>query len=903
MNKYLLSAAAVALLSAGIYSVAQESDAPEGQISTFPIAEFSPADGSAVKSIDFVKIGLVMEDPAQPMINMERISEITLTPASGDAIKAVECGEPEFKEPNVLFYPISFGETITEAGTYTVSVPEGVFYEAVWDNTASDFVNNGRVNEASTIVITVDSSIKSPIMNYTLHPASGSKMESLSGLVITFDSYGVADMIQVDESGCVISNGEKEFGCSISHDWSGDYSGKAFTVSFMDSDDYVEAITEEGEWTLTFPAGAFSYNNEVSDEITAVYTIGTVENPDYKWVYPSVDKMELPQNSVFTLEISCENATEISYEPAVENAAVTVKYAGKEVAKVENAMTEKGFSFGDNYGEGFVSFRVNGSVLGYGAILEVSAEEGAFTINGHPSPALHYMVSMVNNRSYEVTPENGSVVAMPAESDEAVNVTFSFMDLWDDPLNVSAEAYPIDDEIVGIRVSYNGESVSSASYTKSASEGNFVISIDKAVFAEPGKLVIDADEGAFTVEGKASPKIDYVCTFGEKKVYENIITPTPGKEVELKDLKEIKVEFPDAENVTVDEAKTYVIFYLPGTTYPTQSPSITAVEDAGHPAFIIHFEEVEEVAAPVGGMARLVIGRGTFNIDGVKSDDITASWDVLRNGEVDLSWVASPEKTIVNAGQGIYATFVFNEYETISLSSDFRDKAVVTFAGETIPSSECEFMCDGGFKLLLNLYEERFCDKSLTGELRVQIPEGCITVSGKVVPAIDFTWDVVEAKDYTYVFDPAAGSTVSSLSTITVEIPEAETGEVYNANGISLRASDYSSFNKPTSVEVVEGAAHATFRITFENAPTKNGEYVLSIFLGTFTLDGAYDSPTIDIIYNLDTNSGVEGVENASTVTVYTLGGVLLHKDAPASVLDTLKKGIYIVNGKKQSIR
>lgn len=905
MNKYLLSAATITLLSAGVYSVAQESGTPEGQESTFAIVEFTPADGSVVKAIESVRLGVRMEGEATPMINMERISEITLTSASGVTIKAVSSDEPGFKEPDILMLPVSFGEPVTESGTYTLSVPAGVIYEAVWDNSADAFVGNGRVNEAASITITVDASAKSPIMDYTLIPASGSKLTSLSGLKLIFNSYGPVSMIQANPDGCVISNGTTEYGVLFGMDWSGEYEGKSFNVFIVDGEGEDVEITEDGEWTLVFPAGAFTYENEVSEEITATYTIGKDIVPDYKWVYPAVNSIDIPENAIYTLEIPCEGASSISYEPAVENAAVTVKFAGEELSKVSNVKTEKGYALGDNYDEDFVAFSINApQVFTHSGYLEVKAEAGAFTIDGNPSPELSYMVYMVNNMSYVVSPENGITMAMPAEDEETVNVTFSFFDMWDDPYEVSVEEFPIEGEISTIRVSYDGESVSSQSYVKSAGNGEFVIAIDRGVIAQPGKLEINADEGAFTVNGKASPAIAYSCSFGEVKSYEAVVSPAPETEVSLSDLKAITVSFPEAKSAVVNEDEKFVVLRLPGAVYPNQTPEITAVEGAEYPTFIIHYDNIEDIAAPTGGAASLTIDKGTFTIDGdVRSEEITSYWNVLRDGEVDLTWTASPEKTIVNAGYGIYAAFVFNEYESVRIDRANIGNAVVTFAGETVPASECEFMVSEGFKLLVNLYSDRFCDKSLEGELKVEIPEGCITVSGEELPAISFTWNVVGVKEYTYVLNPAAGSTVASLSEITIEFPEAKTGELFNENFITLRANDYSSMSKPTSIEAVENAEHATFKITFGDAPTKNGKYTLSLFMGTFTLDGAQESPTIDVEYTLDENSGVAGIEAGSTVTVYTLGGVLLHKDAPASVLDTLAKGIYVINGKKHTIR
>lgn len=895
MNKTLLYS--LLLVSgigvAGSYAVAQDSESEANE--TFEISGFKPGNGEAVKSISTVTISVPMMDI---YIDEEKIGNITVTNGEVTAKAEGTGGIRPNDDETLIECEIEFDATLDTPGVYTLTVPAGI----IKDN------ETGSVNKEASTTIVVDPSVKAGMDLYFFNPEDGSSVNNISKIKIGFPSFSYNDMITVNDEcvePAVISNGTTSYKCEIAPDWSWSGEGMGFDITVSGSE---SKITEEGKWTLTIPAGAFIHVDELSPAITAEYTVDS-SVAKYKWTVPSEYTMNMPTGRMATVMFECEGAESVDYTPANPDAKITVSYGKEEIARVENASTEAGYSLADNYKEPYAEFRINSELMKYGAVLSITADEGAFTIDGEASPKLSYMVSVLNNIPYTATPANKSVQDMPAATAENVEISFAFADDFDDPLDVSAEEFAMPGQIPGIRISYCGESVALADVEKSAADGKFVLSIKRDVFDKEGILAVEGDEGAFTVNGKASPAIVYSCTFGEIKEYKSVITPAPGTEVNLEDLINITISFPDAETAEFDSENQYFVLSLPGAGYPGD-PVVTKVEDAECPTFNINFDRVLEIAAPVGGAASLRIGEGTFVLDGKNSSpEIKTVWDVKRTVEIDTSWVPSPNDgyDIVNSGYGIYAALVFNEFESLRMTSDFYDKVVVKFNDEVLPRGEYETSISEGFKLLISLYTDRFCDKSVEGTMSVEIPEGCLTVSGETVPAISYTWKVVSAKDYTYKLTPAAEGTVNSLDEIILEFPNAEKGELYQMAWITLRSSDYSTFPliKASEVTAVEGAEHPTFRIKFENGPQADGQYVFSVSANTFTLDGSQGSPDIRVDYTLSDYSGVEGItpDSDGNVTVYSIDGRLVMKDMPAESLKNLKRGIYVVNGKKYIIK
>lgn len=438
----------------------------------------------------------------------------------------------------------------------------------------------------------------------------------------------------------------------------------------------------------------------------------------------------------------------------------------------------------------------------------------------------------------------------------------------------------------------------------------FIIEISKEIFSVAGELKITADEGAFTVNGtEASPAISYTAKFGTVKEYEYEFTPTVGSEIS--EWKEFTLTFPEAKTIAIDESNADFLLQQ-GFSWGIQIPTSDVTVSGNTATF-----KVQSEGSPKDGTLTLRIVEGSFIIDGTTpSPDIAGSWTYKRASGVDFSWKASPEGKIVNMGYGLSFAIVFADDETVSSGDAYKD-IVVKFNDEELPAYNYNddsvmgyqkqteygnpalmFMVSGG-----NIY-----DKTTTGTVSVSIPAGAVKVSGQPNPeAIEYTWQVIEEKEYTYVVTPTDGQTVKSLSEITIEFPEAETaklGEYFQNGWVSVKQG-YSVIAKAETVEAVEDAEHPTFKIALSQTIDTSGEYTVEIWDGAFYLDGAQGSPTIKLSYTVDPDySGISGiVADPESMTVVNLQGIIVLRDADAEAVKSLPAGIYIVNGKKISVK
>ena len=101
------------------------------------------------------------------------------------------------------------------------------------------------------------------------------------------------------------------------------------------------------------------------------------------------------------------------------------------------------------------------------------------------------------------------------------------------------------------------------------------------------------------------------------------------------------------------------------------------------------------------------------------------------------------------------------------------------------------------------------------------------------------------------------------------------------------------------------------FNIKFMNADeepidaiTADGDWTLTIQSGAFTYDGDTNA-LITAVYHVDHTVGVAEIEGAEdgTVTVVSIDGKVLLRNAPADAVNGLENGLYIVNGKKVLVK
>ena len=245
----------------------------------------SPTTGSTMRSIKQITLSYNMESGLYLEPNEDLLDQITLTPKnSGTAISASSTGA--FSEAGL---PVIFATPVTADGEYTLSVPAGFFVEKEVVEYNGDYISqdkaNGFKSAALTAEYTVSASALTVFGGYSLEPANDQTVKDISTIAISFPNIpaeAASSLYQSAPNSISISNGTDTYAGSAMQDWNYEGEGMKFNIRFMNADEEpIDAITADGDWTLTIQSGAFSYDGDSNDLITAVYhvdhTVGVAE--------------------------------------------------------------------------------------------------------------------------------------------------------------------------------------------------------------------------------------------------------------------------------------------------------------------------------------------------------------------------------------------------------------------------------------------------------------------------------------------------------------------------------------------------------------------------------------------------------------------------------------------------
>ena len=395
-------------------------------------------------------------------------------------------------------------------------------------------------------------------------------------------------------------------------------------------------------------------------------------------------------------------------------------------------------------------------------------------------------------------------------------------------------------------------------------------------------MVVNA--GAFSFEGESSPEIVAEYTI-DSEAPDYPIWPAPGSTIT--DASEFIIEFSGAYDVEFT-GSTFDFMLTNGGSYASPGMDCTPVEGKSN-AFRLTLPEGAQ--NPPMGRLQLIINEGAFELDGTPSPMISATYTLEH--QVSTEWTATPENTIVIGDFGINWGFVFDESAVVSVANPsgisvrINDEEVTGY----------EIMAENNY-LLMGIY-----DMSLlkAGTLSVTVEADAIKLSGASGPAIEYSWELLENKTFTYEVSPSGGGIAGDLSKITVRFPEATSVDVFNAYGATLRGQN--NYICTATVTVVENAEVPTVELTFNPAPTEDDAYTLQCMQGAFVLDEVFESPSIEVVYNLVTGIDMIGIDADTPVTVVTVDGRVLYRDTPAGSIRDLEKGIYIINGRKTLIK
>lgn len=187
------------------------------------------------------------------------------------------------------------------------------------------------------------------------------------------------------------------------------------------------------------------------------------------------------------------------------------------------------------------------------------------------------------------------------------------------------------------------------------------------------------------------------------------------------------------------------------------------------------------------------------------------------------------------------------------------------------------------------------------GEYRIKIPAGVFgnkawydsdCLSGACNAATTLYYTVgKEATEITYTADPADGSKVDALGTVTID---------YNTTSIMASCGQIVIYKDGKELKKVEAEVvykdpndfnEVSHKATVAVNATEKGVYTIEIPEGYFNDENGDPIPAVTLTYYVGVASGIQNINAAiSNGTVYNLNGVKVNKAT---------KGIFIVNGKK----
>lgn len=156
--------------------------------------------------------------------------------------------------------------------------------------------------------------------------------------------------------------------------------------------------------------------------------------------------------------------------------------------------------------------------------------------------------------------------------------------------------------------------------------------------------------------------------------------------------------------------------------------------------------------------------------------------------------------------------------------------------------------------------------------------------------------------DVTVTLDPAPGTVTEIPEKIIVTLTEAQSA---GANGINPTLTDEKGNSYGIDLQIYWDGEWNQLEMNLANgAITADGTYTLTIPAGALTWDDNSDNVNKEDIvftYIIGTSTGIDNiVANAGgKVDVYTINGVSVLRNADAAAVKALKKGLYIINGKK----
>ena len=594
-----------------------------------------PATGSTMKSISTVDLYIpVFKNYG---FGNDETKAITLTPENGEPITGEALNQDMNEDQTAVKLTYSFGD-ITAAGTYTLNVPEGMFFDATYNEAtdAFDRIPGGEANSALTATYTVDPAYVSPLDVYSFTPATGVK--SLDEVIISF-TKAAPGAITINENTfwdyVTISNGTTEYDAVIDRSYSGEECS-AFKFFFTDENEDDAIITEEGQWTLNIPAGRFAMGTQLSPAIETTFSVGA-----------------------YTLTPAAGSTTSnLTKFTLAFNGAKTVVYNDTAIT-----LEGEGFSASTTDANGVGTFTILfGSTPYTAGEYTLTIPAGAFTVDGVASEAITAKYTF--KPAWVLTPAPGSTV----ESLDEITIEFP-----------EADEASFNDGYITLT---NGNSYASPCYEVSevagAAHPTFKLTMPEGAQKAPmGKLTLMIDEGSFIVNGADSPEI------------------IVGYNLEFKASADYTLD-PDGVIVKGEWGTTWAFIFEEGATVSEGANYMSKIkvtindEELTSDQYMVMCEGnmlmmgTEWGYDPATGTLKVTAEAGAFLLNGEPAPALEGTWQIIEPKTYSYELTPDPK---VEAESLSSITIVFPEASTIELFNKYGITLMQGYSFRTNPES------------------------------------------------------------------------------------------------------------------------------------------------------------------------------------------------------------------------
>ncbi len=404
---------------------------------------------------------------------------------------------------------------------------------------------------------------------------------------------------------------------------------------------------------------------------------------------------------------------------------------------------------------------------------------------------------------------------------------------------------------------------------------------------------------------------DIKAVYNVKEVIEPIeVSPANEAKVEL--LNVITLTFDS--NVSVVEGATAPLYTDNGRTKVCD----LAVAANGNTVTLTAPEDITDAAYYIVNVPENII----FNEKGAYNEELTYRYEIAEAVSDDFVFTPTDGATVeslsvitVHYAPGLAISW--NYSPTLYNEAGEAVAVVGTNNGfEELWSDNCDPLTD------VNMYlQHPKTGENITieapGTYTLSIPAGTFYLApgyndGNAAITVSYTIDGAATPDEDYVFNPANGSTLESLSTIQInyksDIAPSWNGQAYIVNA----AGENVAVAEPESILPESWDDPIYVVVTFKDITTKeavtiteDGTYTLTFPAGYFLLGASgIDSEEIVLTYIIATASGVADIlAGENHYEVYNVAGVRVLTTDNAADLNALNTGLYIINGKKVYLR